>query len=88
MKKIGIFLSSKYFDSTFRELSDDLDSHQIVYRERRMITTPETLYSFHTIDRMQDVERISGLTFDFVQIHWSVKAEYFPYIMLRCRGVT
>ena len=88
MKKIGIFTSSKYFKQMFREMYYDLDESSVVHHSQKIIVAPETLYTFHTIDGMQDVEYLAGRTFDFVQIHWSVKAECFPYIMAKCRSVS
>ena len=65
---------------------DDLGPDQEVHRSRKVIMTPNTMYSFHAIDGVKDLRLIYGHTFDFVQIHWSVKPDCIGTILSRCRS--
>lgn len=84
MKRIGVFTSANYRNAEIERMMTV--SGCFVHLARYEIKAGDTIYSFHCADNMEDVNKVAGLCFDSVQLHWSVNYDTIPYILSRCRN--
>jgi hypothetical protein len=84
MNRIGIFTASRFRNAEIERMMTI--SGCFVHLARHEIKAGDTIYTFHCADNMEDIYRVSGLTFDSVQLHWSVNPDTMPYILARCRN--